>query len=31
VKKHLTRVLAATSCGSRTQLALLFTARDTPN
>ena len=31
VKKHLTRVLAATSCGSRTQLALLFTARDTPH
>lgn len=28
VKKHLTRVLAATSCGSRTQLAVLFTARD---
>ncbi|MEY9891568.1 DNA-binding CsgD family transcriptional regulator [Catenulispora sp. MAP12-49] len=31
VKKHLTRVLAATSCGSRTQLAVLFTARDTPS
>ena len=30
VKKHLTRVLAATSCGSRTQLAVLFTSRDTP-
>jgi DNA-binding CsgD family transcriptional regulator len=30
VKKHLTRVLAATSCASRTQLALLFTARDSP-
>ena len=30
VKKHLTRVLAATSCGSRTQLAVLFTTRDTP-
>ena len=29
VKKHLTRVLAATSCGSRTQLALLFTTRET--
>ncbi|ACU71034.1 transcriptional regulator, LuxR family [Catenulispora acidiphila DSM 44928] len=31
VKKHLTRVLAATSCGSRTQLALLFTTRGTPS
>ncbi|WP_194892480.1 helix-turn-helix transcriptional regulator [Catenulispora pinisilvae] len=30
VKKHLTRVLAATSCGSRTQLAVLFNSRDTP-
>jgi DNA-binding CsgD family transcriptional regulator len=30
VKKHLTRVLAATSCASRTQLALLFTTRGTP-
>ncbi|WP_344665249.1 helix-turn-helix transcriptional regulator [Catenulispora yoronensis] len=30
VKKHLTRVLAATSCASRTQLAVLFNARDTP-
>lgn len=30
VKKHLTRALAATSCGSRTQFAVLFTSRDTP-
>ncbi|NUR64038.1 MAG: hypothetical protein HOV87_36075 [Catenulispora sp.] len=29
VKKHLTRVPAATSCASRTQLAVLFNARDT--
>ena len=28
VKKHLTRVLAATSCTSRTQLAVLFNAQD---
>jgi DNA-binding CsgD family transcriptional regulator len=30
VKKHLTRVLAATSCASRTQLAVLLNTRDTP-